>query len=199
MELLGNIAWGLVAIVVLLGLAFLLSVDRKNINVKTVLGALAIQIAIGLLFLGWGVGEEVLAVLSQFVTGILGAADAGIEFLFGEEMMALNDGNTFFIHVLSVIIFFAALMGVLFYIGFMPWLIKILGGFISKVLGISKVESIAATVNIFVGITESPLTIKPYLSQMTRSEFFTVMTVGLGTVAGSVLGVWSRWEHRWII
>ncbi|SDI80858.1 NupC/NupG family nucleoside CNT transporter [Natribacillus halophilus] len=188
MELLGNIAWGIVAIVVLLGLALLLSVDRKNINVRTVLGALALQLVIGMLFLGWGVGEEILAVLSQFVTGILGAADAGIDFLFGEDLMALNDGNTFFIHVLSVIIFFAALMGVLFYIGFMPWLIKILGGLISRVLGTSKVESIAATANIFVGITESPLTIKPYLNQMTRSEFFTVMTVGLGTVAGSVLG-----------
>lgn len=186
MELLGNIAWGLVAMVVLLGLAYLLSVDRKNINLRTVLGALAIQVAIGLLFLGWGVGEGVLSVLSEFVTGVLGAADAGIEFVFGEELMQLE--GAFFIQVLSVIVFFAALMGILFYIGFMPWIIKIIGGFISKVLGTSKVESIAATANIFVGITESPLTIKPYLSNMTRSEFFTVMTVGLGTVAGSILG-----------
>ncbi|MBB6450146.1 CNT family concentrative nucleoside transporter, partial [Geomicrobium halophilum] len=188
MELLGNIAWGLIAIVVLMGLAFLLSVDRKNINLKTVLGALAIQIAIGLLFLGWGVGEEVLAFMSNFVTGVLGAAEAGINFLFGEDLMAMNDGTTFAIHVLPVIVFFAALMGILFYIGFMPWLIKILGGFISKVLGTSKSESIAATANIFVGISESPLTVKPYLSRMTLSELFTVMTVGLGTVAGSVLG-----------
>ena len=186
MELLGNIAWGLVAMVVLMGLAYLLSVDRKNINFRTVLGALAIQLAIGILFLGWGVGEEVLSLLSQFVTGVLGAADAGIEFVFGEQLMQYD--GAFFIQVLSVIVFFAALMSILFYIGFMPWLIKILGGFISKVLGTSKVESIAATANIFVGITESPLTIKPYLSNMTRSEFFTVMTVGLGTVAGSILG-----------
>ncbi|MBB6451423.1 nucleoside permease NupC, partial [Geomicrobium halophilum] len=90
MELLGNIAWGLIAIVVLMGLAFLLSVDRKNINLKTVLGALAIQIAIALLFLGWGVGEEVLAFMSNFVTGVLGAAEAGINFLFGEDLMAMN-------------------------------------------------------------------------------------------------------------
>ncbi|WP_020007867.1 NupC/NupG family nucleoside CNT transporter [Salinicoccus albus] len=186
MELLGNIAWGLVAMVVLMGLAYLLSVDRKNINFRTVLGALAIQLAVGILFLGWGVGEEVLSLLSQFVTGVLGAADAGIEFVFGEQLMQYD--GAFFIQVLSVIVFFAALMSILFYIGFMPWIIKVLGGFISKVLGTSKVESIAATANIFVGITESPLTIKPYLSNMTRSEFFTVMTVGLGTVAGSILG-----------
>src|SRR5699024_7308572 len=140
MELLGNIAWGLVAMVVLMGLAYLLSVDRRNINFRTVLGALAIQLAVGILFLGWGVGEEILSLLSQFVTGVLGAADAGIEFVFGEQLMQYD--GAFFIQVLSVIVFFAALMSILFYIGFMPWLIKILGGFISKVLGTSKVESI---------------------------------------------------------
>lgn len=188
MELLGNIGWGLIAMAVLLGLAFLLSVDKKNIQIRPVLGALAIQLGIGIIFLGWGVGEQVLGYLSEFVTGVLGAADAGIEFVFGAELMALNDGNTFFIHVLSVIIFFAALMSVLFYIGFMPWVIRILGGFFSMALGTSRAESTAATANIFVGVTESPLTIKPYLAQMTRSELFTVMTVGLGTVAGSVLG-----------
>lgn len=188
MELLGNLGWGLVAMAVLLGLAFLLSVDKKNIKLRPVLGALAIQFGVGLIFLGWGVGEQALGYLSNLVTGVLAAADAGIEFLFGAELMALNGGNTFFIHVLSVIIFFAALMSVLFYIGVMPWIIKVIGGFFQKVLGTSKAESTAATSNIFVGVTESPLTIKPYLNQMSRSELFTVMTVGLGTVAGSVLG-----------
>ncbi|MFB4159959.1 NupC/NupG family nucleoside CNT transporter [Geomicrobium sp. JSM 1781026] len=179
------ILWGIGAIVVLMGLAYLLSLDRKSINKRTVFGALAIQILIGAIFLGWDGGQWVLQQISGAVVEVLGAANEGIGFLFG-DLAGVGD-HVFFIDVLSVIIFFAALMGILWYIGVMPFIVNTLGFAISKLLGTSRAESIAATANIFVGVTESPLSIKPYLAKMTRSELFTVMTVGLGTVAGSVL------------
>ncbi|MBM7631944.1 NupC/NupG family nucleoside CNT transporter [Geomicrobium sediminis] len=186
MDILINILWGLGAIIVLMGLAYLLSLEKKAINFRTVLGALAIQILTGAIFLSWTGGQEALQWISGVVVGMLGAANEGIAFLFGGLEQTVG-GHVFFINVLSVIIFFAAFMGILWYIGFMPLVVNTLGLVVSKVLGLSRAESVAATANIFVGITESPLSIKPYLANMTRSELFTVMTVGLGTVAGSVL------------
>ncbi|EZH68059.1 transporter [Bacillaceae bacterium JMAK1] len=181
-----NILWGLGAIIVLMGLAYLLSLEKKAINFRTVLGALAIQILTGAIFLSWTGGQEALQWISGVVVGMLGAANEGIAFLFGGLEQTVG-GHVFFINVLSVIIFFAAFMGILWYIGVMPLVVNTLGLVVSKVLGLSRAESVAATANIFVGVTESPLSIKPYLANMTRSELFTVMTVGLGTVAGSVL------------
>jgi len=186
MDILINILWGLGAIIVLMGLAYLLSLEKKAINFRTVLGALAIQILTGAIFLSWTGGQEALQWISGVVVGMLGAANEGIAFLFGGLEQTVG-GHVFFINVLSVIIFFAAFMGILWYIGFMPLVVNTLGLVVSKVLGLSRAESVAATANIFVGVTESPLSIKPYLANMTRSELFTVMTVGLGTVAGSVL------------
>lgn len=186
MDILINILWGLGAIIVLMGLAYLLSLEKKAINFRTVLGALAIQILTGAIFLSWTGGQEALQWISGVVVGMLGAANEGIGFLFGGLEQTVG-GHVFFINVLSVIIFFAAFMGILWYIGVMPLVVNTLGLVVSKVLGLSRAESVAATANIFVGVTESPLSIKPYLANMTRSELFTVMTVGLGTVAGSVL------------
>ncbi|GHC57151.1 NupC/NupG family nucleoside CNT transporter [Roseibacillus persicicus] len=177
---------GLLGIAVLLGLGYLFSKDRKAIKWRAVGGAFAIQflIAVIVLFVPWG--RAALRWMSEFVSAIIGAGQEGIDFLFGN----LGNGSIgffFFINVLPVIIFFSSLIAVLYYLGVMNWVITLLGGLVSKLLGTSHAESLSATANVFVGQTEAPLVVRPYISGMTRSELFAVMVGGLASIAGSVM------------
>ncbi|QAV25580.1 NupC/NupG family nucleoside CNT transporter [Neobacillus thermocopriae] len=182
-----NIVWGLVGIVVVLGIAFLFSNNRKAINPRTILGGLAIQVSFAFIVLKWEAGKAALQWLTNGVTNIINYANEGINFLFGGMFAAKGIGFVFAFQVLPVVIFFSALISVLYYIGVMQWIIKMIGGPLAKLLGTSKAESMSAAANIFVGQTEAPLVIRPYLSKMTQSELFAVMTGGLASVAGSVL------------
>ncbi|WP_041639186.1 NupC/NupG family nucleoside CNT transporter [Anoxybacillus flavithermus] len=182
-----NIVWGLVGIAVVLGIAFLSSNNRKAINPRTILGGLAIQVAFAFIVLKWEAGKAALQWLTNGVTNIINYANEGINFLFGGMFAAKGIGFVFAFQVLPVVIFFSALISVLYYIGVMQWVIKMIGGPLAKLLGTSKAESMSAAANIFVGQTEAPLVIRPYLSKMTQSELFAVMTGGLASVAGSVL------------
>src|SRR5699024_5687076 len=119
--------------------------------------------------------------------GVIDFANEGISFLFGTLADGDQVGSIFAFHVLPIIIFFSSLISVLYYLGIMQWFIKIIGGGLSKLLGTSKAESMSAAANIFVGQTEAPLVVRPFLEKMTRSELFAVMTGGLASVAGSVL------------
>ncbi len=130
-------------------------------------------------------GQSALASLSSGVSSLLGFADAGISFLFGD---LANSGFIFAIRVLPIIIFFSALISALYYLGIMQKVIEFIGGGIQKFLGTSKAESLVATGNIFLSQGESPLLVRPFLSRMTRSELFAVMAGGMASVAGSVLG-----------
>ncbi|SFA39821.1 concentrative nucleoside transporter, CNT family [Anoxybacillus pushchinoensis] len=182
-----NIVWGLVGIFVVLGIAFLFSNNRKAINPRTILGGLAIQVSFAFIVLKWEAGKAALQWLTNGVTNIINYASEGINFLFGGMFAAEGIGFVFAFQVLPVVIFFSALISVLYYLGVMQWVIKMIGGPLSKLLGTSKAESMSAAANIFVGQTEAPLVIRPYLSKMTQSELFAVMTGGLASVAGSVL------------
>ncbi|AST05967.1 NupC/NupG family nucleoside CNT transporter [Anoxybacillus flavithermus] len=182
-----NIVWGLVGIAVVLGIAFLSSNNRKAINPRTILGGLAIQVSFAFIVLKWEAGKAALQWLTNGVTNIINYANEGINFLFGGMFAAKGIGFVFAFQVLPVVIFFSALISVLYYIGVMQWVIKMIGGPLAKLLGTSKAESMSAAANIFVGQTEAPLVIRPYLSKMTQSELFAVMTGGLASVAGSVL------------
>jgi CNT family concentrative nucleoside transporter len=182
-----NIIWGLVGIFVVLGIAFLFSNNRKAINPRTILGGLAIQVSFAFIVLKWEAGKAALQWLTNGVTNIINYASEGINFLFGGMFAAEGIGFVFAFQVLPVVIFFSALISVLYYLGVMQWVIKMIGGPLSKLLGTSKAESMSAAANIFVGQTEAPLVIRPYLSKMTQSELFAVMTGGLASVAGSVL------------
>ncbi|MEB1806325.1 MAG: NupC/NupG family nucleoside CNT transporter [Bacillaceae bacterium] len=182
-----NILWGIFGVIVIFAIAFLLSAKRKAINLRTVLGGFAIQLLFAILVLKVPVGREVLNWLTQGVGSIIDYANAGIGFVFGEMFVEENGIFMFAINVLSVIIFFSSLISVLYYLNIMQWVIKIIGGALSKLLGTSKSESMSAAANIFVGQTEAPLVIRPYISKMTQSELFAVMTGGLASVAGSVL------------
>ncbi|MCF7500223.1 NupC/NupG family nucleoside CNT transporter [Pseudoalteromonas sp. L1] len=177
----------LVGIVVLLGIAFAASTNRKAINLRTVGIAFLLQVLIGGFVLFFEAGKNVLASMSLGVSSVIGYANDGISFLFGSLASQDTLGFIFAIQVLPVIVFFSALVAVLYHIGVMDWIIKILGGGLQKLLKTSRPESLSATANIFVGQTEAPLIVKPFIASMTKSELFAVMVGGLATVAGSVM------------
>jgi CNT family concentrative nucleoside transporter len=172
----------------LLFIAWACSNNRSKVNWRTIIGAIGIQFIFGALVLYVPAGKVALAKLSQIVSEIIAFGDAGIAFLFG----GLGDptqswGFLFAFKVLPIIIFFSSLISVLYYLRVMPIIVQLIGGVIRKLLGTSRAESLSATANIFVGQTEAPLAIKPYLSRMTRSEFFAVMVGGMASIAGGVL------------
>lgn len=176
----------LVGIAVLFIVAFLSSTNRRQINWRTVSLALLLQFSLGGIVLYLPIGVSLLSAISDAVTSVLGNAQDGIAFVFG-PIGAFEMGFIFAFHVLPVIVFFSALVSVLYYLGIMGWIIRFIGGALQKLLGTSKAESMSATANIFVGQTEAPLVVKPYIPNMTRSELFAVMVGGMATVAGSVL------------
>jgi concentrative nucleoside transporter, CNT family len=182
-----NIIWGILGISVVLGIAFLLSSNKKAINYRTILGGLAIQLTFALIVLKWDAGRAGLKWFTMRIQDVINYAYEGVSFLFGPAADAQNFGFVFAFQVLTVIIFFSSLISVLYYLGIMQWFIKIIGGGLSKLLGTSQTESMSAAANIFVGQTEAPLVIRPYLTKMTNSELFAVMVGGLASVAGSVL------------
>ena len=166
---------------------YLLSSERSKINWRTVLGAFGIQLAIGALVLYFPPGMRALEAVAGVVVSVLGYAQAGIDFMFG-DFASGNHGFVFALQVLPIIVFFASLIAVLYHLGIMERLVRLIGGFIQFVLGTSKAESMSAATNIFIGQSEAPIAIKPYLSSMSSSEIFAVMVGGMATVSGSVLG-----------
>jgi len=182
---------GLLGIGVLLAIAVFFSKKRQAINLRTVGWAFLLQIALGAFVLYIPVGKDVLTSISGGVQQVINSANVGIAFLFGglgtDAMFANGVGFVFAIRVLPVIIFFSSLIAVLYYLGVMQWVVKIIGGALQKLLGTSKPESLSATANIFVGQTEAPLVIRPYIANMTQSELFAIMVGGLASVAGSIL------------
>ena len=176
----------LLGIAILLIIPYLLSEDRKLINTRTVAGALLLQILIGALTLYSETGIAILNYCSAAVGSVLENAQGGIEFVFG-EVGTLEFGFIFAFQVLPIIVFFSSLVSLLYHIGLMGWIIKLVGGALGAILHTTKAESTSATANIFVGQTEAPLTIRPYLESMSHSELFSIMVGGLSTVAGSVL------------
>ncbi|MBE0384169.1 transporter [Pseudoalteromonas carrageenovora] len=177
----------LVGMVVLLSIAFAASTNRKAISLRTVGIAFAMQVVIGGFVLFFEAGKNVLTSMSAAVSSVIGYANDGIGFLFGPLASQDTLGFIFAIQVLPVIVFFSALVAVLYHLGIMDWIIRILGGGLQKLLKTSRTESLSATANIFVGQTEAPLIVKPFIATMTKSELFAVMVGGLATVAGSVM------------
>lgn len=183
----------LLGIVVLVLIALGLSRQRRSIQWRTVGGAFLIQVVIGAfaLYVPWG--QSVLAELAGAVSSLQSYANKGIEFMFGglgsPHMFEVfgSGGFVFAIKVLPVIVFFGSFISVMYYIGVMGWIIRIVGGFLHVVLRTSRVESMAVTSAVFIGQSEVPLVVRPFIAQMTRSELFAVMVGGFAAVAGSVL------------
>lgn len=169
----------LLGIAVLLGIALLLSSARRSINLRTVGGAFAVQALIGAFILYYEPGVRFLDGATSFVASIIGYSQEGIDFIFG-PVGNQSLGFIFAFNVLPVIIFFSSLIAVLYYLGVMNWVIKLIGGALQKLLNTSRPESMSAAANIFVGQTEAPLVVRPFIPHMTRSELFAVMVGGLG-------------------
>lgn len=193
-----QILMGFTGMVALLVIAILLSSNRKAINLRTVLGAWIIQVSIGALILYVPAGRKVLQAMSEGVANVIAYGNEGIGFLFGglvsDKMFQVFGGGgfVFALRVLPVIVFFSSLVAVLYYLGIMQLVIRVLGGALRAVLKTSRTESLSATANIFVGQTEAPLVVRPYIATMTRSELFAVMCGGLASVAGSVLAGYAQ-------
>ncbi|HCR3776888.1 TPA: NupC/NupG family nucleoside CNT transporter [Morganella morganii] len=188
----------LVGMAALIFIAVLFSSDRRAIKLRTVTGAFIIQVLIGALVLYVPVGRKILLAMSDGVASVIGYGQKGMDFIFGglvsDKMFEVFGGGgfVFALRVLPVIVFFSSLIAVLYYLGIMQLVIKILGGGLQKLLGTSRTESLSATANIFVGQTEAPLVVRPYISGMTNSELFAVMCGGLASVAGSVLAGYAQ-------
>lgn len=188
----------LVGMAVLILIAVLFSSNFRAINIRTVVGAFIIQVGIGALVLYVPVGRRILGGMSEGVANVIAYGNDGISFMFGglvsDKMFEVFGGGgfVFALRVLPVIVFFSSLIAVLYYIGVMQLVIKVLGGGLQKLLGTSRTESLSATANIFVGQTEAPLVVRPYIATMTQSELFAVMCGGLASVAGSVLAGYAQ-------
>ncbi|MCZ4337505.1 NupC/NupG family nucleoside CNT transporter [Shewanella colwelliana] len=186
-----DILMSLVGVVTLLTIGFLLSNNKKAINLRTVFGALAIQAFFAGFVLYVPVGKDILKGVSDGVSSVISYAQNGINFLFG-DLAQFKVGFIFAINVLPVIVFFSSLIAVLYYLGIMQWIIRIIGGGLQKALGTSRTESMSATANIFVGQTEAPLVVRPFIATMTQSELFAIMVGGLASIAGSVLAGYAQ-------
>ena len=182
---------GIGGILLILAIAVLFSSNRRWIRLRVVGAAFALQAAIAMLVLGTSWGQRVIGAMSTGVSNLLGYAKAGTDFIFGPLAAAEIGGNSFAIAALPVIIFFASLISILYYLGIMQLVIKWVGGGIRLVTGITRVESLGSAANIFVGQSESPLVIKPYLPNLTPSQLFCIMTVGMAGVAGTILGAYA--------
>ncbi|OOF83683.1 nucleoside transporter NupC [Rodentibacter ratti] len=182
-----DVLMSIIGMVVLIAIALLFSNNRRAINWRTVLGAFAIQVGFAALILYVPAGQKALGATADAVSNVIAYGNEGINFVFGGLADPSNVGFIFAVKVLPIIVFFSGLISVLYYLGIMQIVIKIIGGALQKVLGTSKAESMSAAANIFVGQTEAPLVVKPYISRMTESELFAIMVGGLASIAGSVM------------
>lgn len=182
---------GIAGIVLILGLALLLSTNRRAIRLRVVAPAFALQAGFAVLVLGTSWGRNVIGAMSHGVSNLLGYAKAGTDFIFGPLASPEMGANSFAIAALPVIIFFASLISILYYLGVMQFVIRWVGGAIRVVTGITRIESLGSAANIFVGQSESPLVVKPYLASLNQSQLFCLMTVGMAGVAGTILGAYA--------
>ncbi|MEC5320472.1 NupC/NupG family nucleoside CNT transporter [Brenneria populi subsp. brevivirga] len=188
----------LIGMAALILCAVLLSSNRKAIKLRTVLGAFLLQIGIGALVLYVPLGRRILGGMTEGVANVISYGNQGVSFIFGglvsDKMFEVFGGGgfVFALRVLPIIVFFSSLIAVLYYMGIMQWVIRLLGGGLQKLLGTSRTESLSATANIFVGQTEAPLVVRPYIAGMTQSELFAVMCGGLASIAGSVMAGYAQ-------
>jgi CNT family concentrative nucleoside transporter len=178
---------GILGIIVILIIAVAFSSNRKAIHLRVVVAAFALQAAIAAFVLYFEAGRAAIRGLSTGVLAIISYSKAGIDMVFGPLADTDVIGFSFAINVLPIIIFFAALMSVLYHLRIMEWLVRLVGGALHRIIGTGAIESMNSAANIFVGQTEAPLVVKPYLKGLTDAQFFAVMVSGLASIAGTVL------------
>lgn len=182
---------GVAGIAVILLLAVLLSDNRRAIRPRVVGAAFALQVAVAVAVLYVPAGKLAIEGMASGVTALLGYSAEGTKLIFGPLATDPKFGTAFALSALPVIIFFASLVSVLYYLRIMQFVIRWVGGGIEAVIGVSKVEALCAAANIFVGQSEAPLVIRPYLAALAPSQLFSVMTVGMAGVAGTILAAYA--------
>jgi len=180
---------GIIGIGLIIGLGVLFSRDRKAISWRTVITGFILQVGIALLVLKWGFGRQVLSAVSAFVVHIIGYTNEGSDFLFGWLVDSADSNRyVFAFRVLPIVIFLSSIFSALYFVKVMPWIVKQFARLLTRIMGVSGGESLAAAANVFMGQTEAPIVVAPYISKMTFSELMAMMTGGMATVSGAVLG-----------
>ncbi len=188
---------GLLGIAAILGIAYLMSNNRKAINYRVVYWGLGLQLTFAIFILATPIGKPVFMFLDGAVNKLLSFSDEGAAFLFGA--LAISPGQQdslgffFAFQILPTIIFFSAFMAILYHFGLMQWIVKYIAKGMQKTMRTSGSETLSCSANIFVGQTEAPLVIRPFVKTMTKSEFMAVMTGGFATMAGGVLAIYAKW------
>ncbi len=188
---------GFLGIAAILGIAFLMSNNRKAINYRVVYWGLGLQIAFAIFILATPIGKPIFMFLDKVISKLLSFSDEGATFLFGALAISPGQENSlgffFAFQILPTIIFFSAFMAILYHFGIMQWVVKYIAKGMQKTMRTSGAETLSCSANIFVGQTEAPLVIRPFVKTMTKSEFMAVMTGGFATMAGGVLAIYAKW------
>jgi len=190
MEALARVGFGLFGLAVLVGIAWMFSNNKKAVDWRLVATGIGLQIAFAALVLLVPGGREVFDWLGQGFVKILSFVAAGSNFIFGSLMDTSKFGFIFAFQVLPTIIFFAALMGVLYHLGVMQAIVRAMAWAITKVMRVSGAETTSVCASVFIGQTEAPLTVRPYIPRMTESELITMMIGGMAHIAGGVLAAY---------
>ena len=190
---------GVIGVIVLLGIAYLLSNDRKMIDTNIIIWGLGLQISFAFIILKTPIGEYIFTYLNNIIVKLISFADAGSDFLFtsfipevGYHVALIN----FAFRALPVIIFFSSLIAVTYYFGIIQFIIKKIAFIMEKTMKTSGAETLSVSANIFVGQTEAPILIRPFISSMTKSELMAIMVGGFATVAGSVMALYVSWLNN---
>src|SRR5881227_71308 len=181
---------GLLGIIVLLGIAYLFSTNRRAIRVKTILWGLGLQFAFALLVLQLPLGVKVMQGAGEAVKTFLNYTVAGSGFVFGKLGLDFSEGGIFAFRILSTIIFVSAFFALLYHLGVMQVIIKGMAWVMTRFMGVSGAESLNVAASVFVGQTEAPLSIRPFLNDATRSELMTIMTAGMAHVSGGIMAAY---------
>ena len=189
-DALGHIAFGLFGLAVLVGIAFLFSNNKRAVSWKLVLTGVTLQIVFASLVLKLPLGRDVFNAIATGFVRLLDFVRVGSEFIFGSLTDTSKFGFVFAVQVLPTIIFFASVTGVLYHLGIMQQIVRGMAWIITKVMNVSGAETTSVCASVFIGQTEAPLTIKPYIERMTESELMTVMIGGMAHIAGSVMAAY---------
>ena len=187
---------GILGIGVLLGIAYLLSENRKAINYRTITWGLGLQLVFALLILKTPIGKPLFSSIDKIISRLIGFADKGSEFVFGSQVENIGfhpSLESVAFRLLPTIIFFSALISILYHYGIIQFVIKYFSRLMQKTMRTSGAETLSVSANIFVGQTEAPLMIRPYVGGLTKSELVAVMIGGFATAAGGVLAIYAKW------
>ncbi len=188
--MISNIAFGLFGLAVLISVGYLMSGNKKAIDWRQIAAGVGLQIVFAVIVILVPGGREFFNFISTIFVKVIDFALAGSQFIFGDLANASEYGFIFAFQVLPTIIFFASLMGVLYHLGIMQKIVQAMAWVMQKILRVSGSESLSVAANVFIGQTEAPLVVRPYIAKMTESELFTMMVGGMATIAGAVLAAY---------